>query len=328
MAIEVEKARDVQASRRRGFTLVELLVVIAIIGVLVALLLPAVQAAREAARRSSCTNNLKQLGLGCHLHHDAQKHLPSVGWGWSWIGDPAMGYGLDQPGGWHYNVLPFIEQRNLHDLAAGQTYPAKKATLAEMMTKPVATFNCPSRRSVGLGPVGADRIFNANRPEVCAKTDYGVNAGDITFWANEGPLSLGAYKTYAGWTDPPPGTGIGSYRLLLKFKQISDGLSNTIMLGEKWMDPSQYDLGQYCVDDQGIYFGMNCDDALFGNLTNLPLRDSVGLEVSYGHFGGPHTGGFNVTMADASVRSISFDIDATTLSYLCNRLDGNVAGEF
>src|SRR5215208_1969930 len=102
--------------RRDGFTLVELLVVIAIIGILVALLLPAVQAAREAARRNQCKNNVKNIALGCLLHEDTHKFLPSAGWGRKWSGDPNRGYGENQPGSWIYNILAYIEEQTVHDL--------------------------------------------------------------------------------------------------------------------------------------------------------------------------------------------------------------------
>src|SRR5947199_3572395 len=97
---------------RWGFTLIELLVVIAIIAILIGLLLPAVQKVREAAARTQCQNNLKQLGLGMHNCHDTNGYFPSSGWGWLWVGDPDRGQGRKQPGGWTVKVLPFVEQAN------------------------------------------------------------------------------------------------------------------------------------------------------------------------------------------------------------------------
>ena len=104
---------------RAAFTLVELLVVIAIIGILVALLLPAIQAAREASRRTQCTNQLRQLAISFHNHHDTHKHLPTGGWRWTWLGYPEYGYGREQPGGWMYNILQFMEESALHDYGTG-----------------------------------------------------------------------------------------------------------------------------------------------------------------------------------------------------------------
>ena len=168
-----------------GFTLVELLVVITIIAVLIALLLPAVQAAREAARRVQCKNNIKQLALGCLQHETAIKRLPTGGWGWVWTGDPDLGTDRHQPGGWIYNVLPYIEQQALHDMGAGLGTAAKAAAAGQRIAVALPVLYCPTRGPAvaynmlwGCRDGAFDFVVNASSlPQTAGRNDYGGNAG-------------------------------------------------------------------------------------------------------------------------------------------------------
>jgi prepilin-type N-terminal cleavage/methylation domain-containing protein/prepilin-type processing-associated H-X9-DG protein len=195
-------------NRRKGFTLVELLVVIAIIGILVALLLPAVQAAREAARRTQCVNNLKQLGLACHNFHDTYQHFPMCGFQMGYDNNGDWGGARDR---WGYLVplLPFIEQAPLYEEFLsnhlGQTAPWDSTAVTQAK---IATIVCPSD---GQGKSVAG-VNNGRTP-----TSYHANRGD--------------YRLDWHW-DECRGVFGESTKQYHTFASISDGTSNTMLIAE------------------------------------------------------------------------------------------------
>ena len=326
--------------RGAGFTLVELLVVITIIGVLIALLLPAVQGARESARRAQCMNNLKQIGLGALHHEQAQGHFPTGGWGYYWVGDPDRGFGSDQPGGWIYNILPYIEQENLRNLGKGGDSTQKLTAAAAVVMTPLQMLNCPSRRRPALYPSSKPR--NSGSISGAAKTDYAANTGSDSYsfeWA--GPSSyddLAAIDagTYTGW--PTAATvvnrnGVCFHRSQIQMGHIKDGASNTILIGEKFMNTDRYYDSAEGGDNESMYCGPNVDNyrLTYYNPSNpaaseVPTRDRPGVSLPW-RFGGPHPSGCNMVFCDGSVRMISFSVDPLTFSYLGNRKDGQAIDE-
>ena len=320
--------------RRSGFTLVELLVVIAIIGILVGLLLPAVQAAREAARRMECKNHLKQVGLAFHNHHDAHGHLPVNGWNRRWSGDPDRGFDVSQPGGWAFNMLPFIEEAAIHDIGVGLTGQAKLESNLQIILNPLESLHCPSRRPAILynyghthdnGSFYTGEPYNTARPDKTAKSDYAANAGDTSNLFYNGfnaPQTLEeADDPGFAWPRADGRSGIVFIYTTYSFKKITDGTMKTYMVGEKYLDPDSYENDRVAGDDVGVFTGHGRVHSRSTHVSYPPRQDQLGLAMN-GNFGSAHPAGFHMVFCDGSVRNIAYSIDLDLHALLGNRHDG------
>lgn len=297
---------------RHGFTLVELLVVITIIGILIAMLLPAVQAARESARMVQCQNNLKQMALAAITHETTQGFFPSSGFTYQTVGDPEKGFGEEQPGGWHYNILPFMEQQALHDLGLGLTNVQRKETGKKICETVVTTFVCPSRGADPKIPCQFTGFSNINQPAFIARSDYAGNAGHQT----SGSASWYASRIQQGVIYAKAGTPAALVR---------DGLSNTYLLGERYLNPDRYGDGSYLANDNGWAAGHDHDNVRWTdfNGTDLsfqPRQDTPGLD-NHRNFGSAHAV-FHMAMCDGSVHGIAYGIDPMVHRRLGDRNDG------
>jgi prepilin-type N-terminal cleavage/methylation domain-containing protein len=307
---------------RRGFTLIELLVVIAIIGVLISLLLPAVQKVREAANRTACANNLKQIGLAIHNYHDNYNALP-----------PARITSDGSPT-WAFLLLPYLEHDNLYkqwDIHRSYYDPA----LPDFRKNQVKLFYCPSRRSppqvsvsTADGDVNYENHYPNDQPVPGALGDYACSVGDNfddnynTQKAN-GAFTLANYKYVAN----PPGSSnppwlVESWSSITTLNSITDGLSNTLFIGEKHVPLDAFghrDLG----GDSSIYNddhpGVNQRIAGPKNLLARSPTEQYNIQ-----FGSYHTGICQFNLGDGSVRPLAVSLSGTTLSRLSVRNDGQV----
>lgn len=289
---------------RVGFTLVELLVVIAIIGVLVALLLPAVQAAREAARRNSCVNNLKQIGLAVQTYHDARGNFPE--------GRLSR---TQEGASWAFRLLPYLEQDNIYD-AFDESVPVFDAANAQAMRTPVETFVCPSRRTPE-----ADRDFDNNDdpPIVTAAAaggDYAGNAGRNYIYGTPGlDVSDEDPDLFAG--------PIHSYSRV-KGRQVTDGWSQTLAVGEKHI-PRDLDVPpeqEHQEAGDTAYFAADRPSTIFAGTEDGIASDP--WDESSTKFGSEHSGLAQFVFLDGHVKAITTEIDNLTLQRLSTIGDGEV----
>ena len=291
--------------------------------------------------------------------------FPTGGWGWSWVGDPDRGFGINQPGGWAFTVMPFTEEGAAYKIASDGNpnviTDQQKVAMRDVITKPLSLLGCPSRRG-GPGPFAkpSDGYFYAinaanadaggrggTASPVAGRSDYAANCGDPTNnEQNAGPATLAEAPTFGFNVRGPTGTnaagkiivtGISFQRSEVAIKNVTDGTNKTFLIGEKYIRIDRYTDGTDPGDNETWCTGYNNDN--FRTAYVPPAQDSMldtfrapfpGDSNTYNGkhiFGSVHVAGVNMSYCDGHVDSVAYDIDPYLYRSLGNRLDGSVAGE-
>jgi prepilin-type processing-associated H-X9-DG protein len=272
--------------------LIELLLVLAIVGVLTALLLPAVQKAREAVQRTVCANHLRQIGLAFQNHHDTLHYFPSGGWEWCTPPTYSGGYplvGEQQQAGWGFQILPYVDGDN-----------AWKAGPAVAIATVNPLFFCPSRRS----------------PQTVTFPDEytpPVTGGDLTH-------ALCDYAA-SNWE----GTGVVRQYKPLRMADVTDGTSHTLLAGDKRLNLAELGLPQPD-DNEGYTCGFDEDTIRRTDIAPAPDFRGKGFDTER-RFGSSHASGFNVVFVDGSVHLLAYSIDSKVFARLGNVADGQAISD-
>lgn len=329
------------ATRRLGFTLVELLVVIAIIGVLIGLLLPAVQKVREAASRVRCQNNLKQLALGAHAYHDANTaFMPGMNNG---VGSNSLS---DWRPTWIHHLMPYIELQASYDTfmknypSASNNRPSGIAALKSVREAPFSVLLCPSDPN-------SPKIYFANYVDATGVGETGLHANYVactgTLPWNDGPPN---WASSPGYESNNKLDGVFYARSATAITSITDGTSNTLLFSEIRVFPDDRDPNPRKHDLRGRFWNNNAAGACLFATTAPPntsaadklpnckspvegVTCSQGINQVFVIFArSKHTGGVNAALCDGSVRFISNAISGTTWRDMGSIADGNPLDDF
>lgn len=299
--------------KRRAFTLIELLVVMAIIATLIGLLLPAVQRVREAASRTECRNNLRQIALACLNYESNVLHLPAGG---SLAVDtntrlhdtirfprpmPLLGElpppvsGKKQNWGWAYQILPYLDQEPLWATPDDRVESIAVVNDHRVLDWPVKTFSCPSRRAPTVYAAGT-----AGRHGFVF--DYAGNAGLATSLYNAPNSAVPSpMRTYTA-----NGLIVPKGHTVVRSVNVRAGVSNVILIGEKYVPRSMPDGGDPGADDMSGWYTFSAANVRFGD--SGPVRDADGpaLQGFFAPFGSVHQSGMGAAFADGSVRNVTY----------------------
>jgi prepilin-type N-terminal cleavage/methylation domain-containing protein len=347
-----------RANSRRGFTLVELLVVIAIIGILIALLLPAVQAAREAARRSQCANNMKQLGVGLHNYHDAHKKFPPAGWGYGWCLNPQNNpvQKVTNTNGWVL-VLPYIEQNAKYDAIdltqamsnqingnlgccgpnttlgtlQGDAVPTPTTGNGIIAAQLIETFLCPS--DPGDRFLDATSVYSIKPgsglrgAKLCY--DFSVDSNyACSSWKN---TAMSNRRMFGQDTSDAPGINPEKTKGDTSTSMVLDGTSNTVAVAECTLDVHNGRRAAWAYRNW-VQVGVDIGAAPYINHwfygANTGMNYKYGRLGSWNWAGSLHPGGMQVVMGDASVRFLRETTSSTILNRLARMADGQANASF